>query len=51
MLELKHSFMNKLIILGESSLDKIDNITVESPTIERLLEGVIKVFCSLIVNI
>jgi hypothetical protein len=37
-------FMNKLVNLEESSLDKIDYITVEFPTVERLLEGVIKVF-------
>jgi hypothetical protein len=30
--------------LEDSSLDKIDNITIEFPTVERLLEGVIKVF-------
>jgi hypothetical protein len=36
--------MNKLVNLEEFSLDKIDYITVEFPTVERLLEGVIKVF-------
>jgi hypothetical protein len=33
-----------LVNLEESSLDKINNIIVEFPTIERLLEGIIKVF-------
>jgi hypothetical protein len=37
-------FMNKLVDLENSSPDKIDNITIEFPTVERLLEGVIKVF-------
>jgi hypothetical protein len=34
----------KLVNLEEFSLDKIDYITVEFLTVERLLEGVIKVF-------
>jgi uncharacterized short protein YbdD (DUF466 family) len=33
-----------LVNLEESTLDKIDYITVEFPTVERLLEGVIKTF-------
>jgi hypothetical protein len=37
-------FMNILVNLEESSLNKIDYITVEFPTVERLLEGVIEVF-------
>jgi hypothetical protein len=36
--------MNKLVDLEDSSLDKIDSITIEFPTVERLLKGVIKVF-------
>jgi hypothetical protein len=36
--------MGKLVNLEETSIDKIDNIIVEFPTVERLLEGVIKVF-------
>jgi hypothetical protein len=38
-------FMNIILInLEESSLDKVDYITVEFPIVERLLEGVLKVF-------
>jgi hypothetical protein len=37
-------FTNILVNLEESSLDKIDYITVEFPTIERLLEEVFKAF-------
>jgi hypothetical protein len=37
-------FMNMLVNLKEFSLDKIDYIVVEFPTVESLLEGVIKVF-------
>jgi hypothetical protein len=37
-------FMKKLVDLEDSSLDKIDNIIIEFPTVERLLEGVIKYF-------
>jgi hypothetical protein len=33
-------FMNQLVDLENSSLDKIDNITIEFPTVKRLLEGV-----------
>jgi hypothetical protein len=36
--------MNKLADLKDSSLDKIDNVIIEFTTVERLLEGVIKIF-------
>jgi hypothetical protein len=36
--------MNILVNVEESSLDKVDYITVECLTVERLLEGVLKVF-------
>jgi hypothetical protein len=37
-------FMKKWVSLENSSLDKIDNILIELPTIERLLENVMKMF-------
>jgi hypothetical protein len=37
-------FMKKLVALGDSSLDKIDNAIIEFPVVERLLEGVLKIF-------
>jgi hypothetical protein len=37
-------FMKKWVSLEKSSLDKIDNIVIELPTVERLLENVIKMF-------
>jgi hypothetical protein len=35
--------MKKLVDLEDTSLDKIDNIIIEIPTVERLLKGVIKI--------
>jgi hypothetical protein len=37
-------FMGKLVNLEETSIDRIDSIIVEFPTIEKFIEGVIKVF-------
>jgi hypothetical protein len=36
--------MKKWVNLESSSLDKIDNILIELPTVERLLENVLKMF-------
>jgi hypothetical protein len=36
--------MKKWVSLENSSLDKIDNIVIELPTVERLLENVMKIF-------
>jgi hypothetical protein len=36
--------MNILVNLEKSSLNKIDYVTIEFPTVERLIEGVLKVF-------
>jgi hypothetical protein len=36
--------MKKWVKLENSSLDKIDNIVIEFPAVERLLESVIKIF-------
>jgi hypothetical protein len=37
-------FMKKWVSLENSSLDKIDNILIELPTVKRLLENVLKMF-------
>jgi hypothetical protein len=37
-------FMGKLINLEETSMDRVDNIVVDFPIVERHLEGVMKVF-------
>jgi hypothetical protein len=37
-------FMKKWASLENSSLDKMDNVVIELPTVERLLENVIKMF-------
>jgi hypothetical protein len=37
-------FMGKLISLEETSMDRVDNIVMDFPTVGRHLEGVMKVF-------
>jgi hypothetical protein len=37
-------FMRKWVNLENSSLDKVDNILIEFPVVERLIESVLKVF-------
>jgi hypothetical protein len=36
--------MKKWVSLENSTLDRIDNVVIELPTVERLLENVLKMF-------